>query len=270
MKHLIATAAALCASLAPWPATAATEAADSWQFQAVLDGFLPTISGTTTVPQTGSGSGVAVDASTILNNLKMTFMGAIEARKGSWGAFTDVLYMDLGNSKSGTRALSIGGLPLPADVSANATFDLKGTVWTVGGSYRVIVDPRRPLDVIAGARLLDMRETLDWQLSGNLGPVPLPARAGSAAASLSNWDALVGAKGQFSVGAGGEWFVPYYLDVGTGESKLTWQAIGGVGYRFNWGEVIAAWRHVDYQMKSGRQLESVKMDGPMIGAAFHW
>jgi len=27
-----------------------------------------------------------------------------------------------------------------------------------------------------------------------------------------------------------KWFVPYYLDVGTGESDLTWQAMGGIGY----------------------------------------
>lgn len=270
MKQFIVAAMALCASQPAWSAGPAAEAADTWQFQAVLDLYLPTIGGTTTFPQSGAGSDVSVDAATILENLKMAFMGAMEARRGRWGMFTDILYVDLGNTKSGTRALSIGGRPLPADVSADATFDLKGTGWTIEGTYRVLEDPRRSLDLMAGARLLDMKETLDWQLSGNVGSLPPAVRAGSQAAKLSNWDALVGAKGQFRLGSGGAWFVPYYVDVGTGESKLTWQAVGGIGYGFRWGDIIAAWRHIDYQMESGKSIERLSFDGPMIGAAFHW
>jgi hypothetical protein len=150
------------------------------------------------------------------------------------------------------------------------TFDLRGTAWTLAATYRMVTDPQRPLDLFAGTRLLDMKETLDWQLTGNVGSFPLPDRSGNQAASLSNWDALIGAKGQFRLGAGSAWFVPYYLDVGTGESKLTWQAIGGLGYGFRWGEIIGSWRHIDYQMESGKSIESLKFDGPMIGAVFHW
>ena len=32
-----------------------------------------------------------------------------------------------------------------------------------------------------------------------------------------------------------EWFVPYYADIGTGQSDFTWQAIGGIGYAFSGG-----------------------------------
>ena len=67
-----------------------------------------------------------------------------------------------------------------------------------------------------------------------------------------------------------EWFVPWYLDVGTGQTDLTWQAIGGVGYRFGWGEVIAAWRYTDYKFKSGAPIEKLNFNGPAIGVAFHW
>jgi hypothetical protein len=116
VKPYIAAAAALCASAATWPAVAATDPPDAWQFQAMLDLYLPTIGGTTTFPPTGGGDGAGIDAATILNNLKMAFMGAFEARKGRWGVLTDVLYVDLGNSKSGTHALSIGGRPLPTQV----------------------------------------------------------------------------------------------------------------------------------------------------------
>ena len=40
-----------------------------------------------------------------------------------------------------------------------------------------------------------------------------------------------------------------------GESELTWQAIGGIGYAFKWGQVVAAWRYLDYKFKSGSAIE---------------
>jgi hypothetical protein len=40
-------------------------------------------------------------------------------------------------------------------------------------------------------------------------------------ASVNNWDAIVGLKGRATFGEEHRWFVPYYLDVGTGESSLT-------------------------------------------------
>jgi hypothetical protein len=45
-------------------------------------------------------------------------------------------------------------------------------------------------------------------------------------------------------------FVPYYLDVGTGDSKLTWQGIAGLGYAFSWAEVIGTWRYLDYRFSA--------------------
>jgi len=57
----------------------------------------------------------------------MAFTGALDGRKGQWGVFSDVLYVDLGNTKSATRGLGIGGRPLPADVGAHPTLRLKGT-----------------------------------------------------------------------------------------------------------------------------------------------
>ena len=62
----------------------------------------------------------------------------------------------------------------------------------------------------------------------------------------------------------------YYADVGAGDSKLTWQAIAGVGYAFRWGEVLGVWRHLDYQAKSGRAIESVSFSGPAVAAVWHW
>lgn len=261
-------AAFLVGLLVSQPATAQGHA-DEWQFRAIIYGYFPDIGGTTTFPA-GSGTSINVDADTIISNLKFTFMGSIEAQKGRWGAFTDILYLDVGGSKSDTRDLTIGGVELPAGVTANASLDIKGTVWTLAGSYRVLATPEATFDVFAGARLLSIKQRLGWAFSANVGPVVGPGREGNSEVKLDNWDGIVGVKGRLGFGARHEWFVPYYVDVGTGDSDLTWQAIAGIGYAFSWGEVIAAWRYLDYDFKSGRKIESVNLNGPAIGVAFHW
>ena len=250
-------------------AAAAQAPADDWQFRAMIYGYLPTISGSTTFPA-GTGSGISVDADKIIDHLKFTFMGSLEAQKGRWGAFTDVIYLDVGGSKSGTRDLSIGGVEVPAGVTANLSEDLKGTVWTLAGNYRVLATPETAFDVFGGARLLSVKQKLAWEFSAAIGPIVGAGLSGSSDAKLDNWDAIVGVKGRFNFGPSREWFVPYYVDIGTGDSDLTWQGIAGIGYAFKWGEVVAAWRYLDYDFKSGKKIESLNFSGPAIGVAFRW
>jgi len=46
--------------------------------------------------------------------------------------------------------------------------------------------------------------------------------------SGSNWDAIVGARG--AVDLTEKWHLFGYLDIGAGDSDLTWQAMAGIGY----------------------------------------
>jgi hypothetical protein len=48
--------------------------------------------------------------------------------------------------------------------------------------------------------------------------------------------------------------VPYYLDVGTGESDFTWQAMTGLGYSWKSVDVNAAWRYLDYDVGDSKPL----------------
>jgi hypothetical protein len=265
-NHLRLALLCAIAALAPGPAAAQVP---KWEFGAAIYAYLPTISGKSTFPATGGGSSVSVDADTILENLKMTFMGSFEASNGTWGGYTDLVYMDVGDSKSNTQALSIGPRGIPAGTSANLDYDLKGWVWTVAGTYRVVADRDFKVDLLAGARALDLRQKLRWALAGNIGPVALPDRAGTRELDEQNWDAVVGVKGRAAFGDG-HWFVPYYLDLGAGESRFTWQAMAGIGYSFGWGDVVAAWRYIDYQMKSGKPVEDINFSGPGVAAVFRW
>ena len=71
------------------------------------------------------------------------------------------------------------------------------------------------MQLLAGARLLDLEQKLNWQFNGNIGALPLAA-SGSSTVDDSLWDGIIGVKGRASFGANREWFVPYYLDIGTG------------------------------------------------------
>jgi hypothetical protein len=249
---------------------ALAQSTGAWQYQGAIYAYLPTISGKTTFPQAAAGSDVSVNADQILEHLKGVFMGSLEANNGRWGLFTDLLYMDVGGSKSGTREFQVGHAELPVGASANANFDLKGSVWTLGGSYRLMTTSSTKMDLLAGARLLDIKQKLSWDLTGNIGAVPLPGRAGNLDASIKNWDAIIGLKGKVALGNENKWFAPYYVDVGTGDSDLTWQANAGIGYSFHWGEVIAAWRYLDYKMKSGKPIETINFNGPALAAVWNW
>jgi hypothetical protein len=266
-RRLSATAFSTAVLLAPLSADA--QAADKWDFGAAIYVYLPTIGAKTTFPPSGSGSGVSVDADTILENLKMTFMGTLEASNGTWGVLTDLVYVDVGNSKSGTQAISIGRVGIPAGASANVDYDLKGWVWGLVGTHRLVSDADFRVEALAGARVLDIRQKVNWNLSGNVGSIALQDRSGTRELDGQNWDAIVGMRGRARF-AGSGWFIPYYIDIGTGQSKFTWQAMAGVGYSFGWGDVLAAWRYIDYQMKSGEPIESVNFNGPGIAAVFRW
>jgi hypothetical protein len=259
----------LClAALTSAPATAAT-ADNSWKFGAAIYGWFPDMSGRTQLRDGSDGSEFEIKIGDILDNLKFTVMGSFDARKGRWGVATDVIYLSVGKSDTLSAAGSIGGIEIPIDVSADLDFDMESWIWSAAGYYRAVDNQGTNLDLLAGFRYIDVDQQLDWSLSGNIGIIPPPGREGSGRAGLSNWDAIIGVKGKLAFGDGNAWFLPYYLDVGTGDSDFTWQAAAGVGYAFGWGEIAALWRHLAYEEPSNA-VADLEFSGPAIGAFFRW
>jgi len=244
-------------------------ASDEWKFSATVYGWFPDIGGHTDFP-VGAGGTIDVDISTILDHLKMTAQGSFEVHKGSWGAFTDIVYLDVGEAKSQTRNFEIGGLPLPAAVTADIDFDLKSTFLTFAGTYRVADSDAATFDVLLGARLASLKQTLDWEFSGNFGPVTPPPLTGTREVSVDQWDGIVGAKGRLAFGPDQHWVVPYYFDIGAGDSDLTWQAMVGLAYSFGWGDLGVAWRYLDYDLNSDGPIADMNFNGPALGATFRW
>jgi hypothetical protein len=238
----------------------------AWQYEASIYGWFPSIGGSTSFPATGTGPSIDVSAKDVIDALKFTFMGSFEAKKGQWGLWTDLVYADFGASKQGSRDFTVDHHPVSVD--ANLQLDVKSWIWTLAGTYNLATTPDYTLDALGGFRYLDLAQTLGWTLSTTI--PQLPGRTGSADADITNWDAVVGIKGRAMLGADRKWFIPYYLDIGTGQSKFTWQVNAGVGYNFDWGAVIATWRYLDYEFKSGHPIESMNFNGPTIGVAFRW
>ncbi len=250
------------------PLQAQAQADGPWRFSASLYGYLPSLDGSASVPVDSAGNTINVGAEQILDNLKFTFMGAFDAHNGRWGVFTDLIYLDLGDSEQQTREFSIGNVGLPAGTASDIAWDLRGLAWTSAGQYRLVSDPSITLDAIGGVRLFQLKQSFRWNITGNLGPITPAGRSGEASAKLSNWDTIAGVKGRYALGA--NWSFPFYADIGTGESDLTWQLAGGVSYRFSWGELTAMMRHLAYEMKSGKAINDISFNGPMIGATFRW
>jgi hypothetical protein len=263
-------AVALLPTLAAAQATQSGATPDAWHYEASVYLYLPSVGGTTRFPVDGGGSSINISADKIIDSLQFGFMGAFDAHKGSWGAFTDVIYLDLAASKSQSRDFTIGNIGLPAGTSADLRLGLTGWVWSLAGEYRVVAEPDLKVDLLAGARLVDLTSRLDWTISGNLGPISPASRAGSSEASKNIGDAIVGIRGQRVLGAGQKWSLPFYLDAGAGGSAYTWQGAVGVGYPFRWGAVAAMWRYLGYKFDSGSNIQSVNFNGPQISATFRW
>ena len=241
-----------------------------WRYGLSVYGYFPSLSGASSTPTSPGGPTIDVSAGSIVDALKFTFMGSFAANNGRYGFFTDFIYLNLGGSKQGDRDFTINQAPIPASTSADLSWDLKGVLWTLGGEYRVSSDPRLNLNLLAGTRMLSLKPSLSWNIQGDLGPIGAASRSGSSETSEVLWDGIVGAKGRYALGDSGRWSVPFYVDVGTGESKLTWQAGLGVSYGYSWGEITGMWRYVYYDMKSGSTIENLRFNGPMVGATWRW
>ena len=237
--------------------TDSSESQDQWQFSAAIYLWGADIGG-----QTIRGSEVEVEFSDLLDNLEMGFMGAFAARKNKWSLLTDVIYMDLSVDKTADLSIPIGPIQVP--VTTSVSLDVEAWVLHFAGGYNLYSEGKSRLDLIGGARYLDFDQTMFLSLQ-SLGP----GQSRTISESLTSFDGIVGLTGNAALGE--RWFLPYYVDIGTGDSKLTWQATAGIGYRA--GRVVdlaLVYRHLEWDLDSARVVDDINFSGPTFGVIFRW
>ncbi|TFH32558.1 MAG: hypothetical protein E4G97_02295 [Deltaproteobacteria bacterium] len=253
--------------------------ADKWTFAVRPYLWAPGISGTLKydVPPSGGG-GASVDLSSyILENLNMALMLSAEARKGQWSVLTDVVYLDVESDGSKVKSVSFTGPGGRIDVSAGADLGTKvkltGFEWELAGAYTVARGGNSSMDVLAGVRYLGIEAKTDWKLSGSITDNVSGgtfAASGSTSHRVDLWDGIIGVRGAVGLGEKSKWAIPYYLDVGTGDSAITCQAVAGIEYRYSWGELQLLYRYLYYDLKGDKLLQNVSLNGPALGANFRF
>ena len=262
----------VAASLLALPAAAQTPggSGDDWQFTLTPYVWLPNVNSTISFdvpPGAGGRPEVDVGADQYLENLDMVLMLSGEARKGAWAVFTDVILLDFGKETAEVRSVSGPGGVVQVPINAKTTASLDGLAWELAVSYSLSRGPAATFEVLGGFRYLALETKLDWQLAGPLGLFP---QAGTFSQEEELLDVIVGVRGKLRFGDGNHWFLPYYLDAGAGDAKLTWQAMAGAGYRFRWGDVLAAYRHLSYEQGSDEPIQDLAFSGPALAATFRF
>jgi len=275
MKRALGAVAAALVMLGTAPGAYAQSHEDRWTFALTPYVWLPNINGTLkySVPPGASGSpDVSTGPNNYLQNLQHVLMLAGEARRDKWSIHADAIYLDFADQASNVKAVNFGGPVVGTSLNSSTSSSLKGFLWTLDGGYAFVETPRVTLQALGGVRYLTIRASSDWQLSATVsGPGAgqvFPA-SGSISQRADLWDAIVGVRGQVRLGEG-RWSLPYYLDAGTGSSRITWQALVGASYAFGWGDVVLAYRTLSYDQSDDKLLQNFRFSGPAIGATFRF
>ena len=249
--------------------------AGPWKFSITPYLWAPNINGTLNygVP-TGAGGSPEVELgpNDWLESLSFAMMISGEARKDRWLVFTDLIYLDFSSEDSAVKSVDFGGSLVNSSANVATSSSVRGTAWTLGTGYAVLQNRPVTLDVFGGLRYFGLEASTDWQLSvaisGPGGGQTFP-RAGSISERMDLWDGIIGVKGRAWFGSS-NWSIPYYLDVGTGSSSLTWQGMIGVAYSFKWGEVTLAYRNLYYDQDGDKLIQDLRFDGPELGVTFRF
>lgn len=223
---------------------------DDWKFGIEGYGWAPRIDG-----ETASGSDFTIDLNNILDNLNFTFMGVVAARKGKWSFTTDIMYMDLEADNSSTLPTNSGIVGLNTDV------ELKAWILTPAIGYSVIESDKVNLNVIGGARYLYLDMAIEHNTSTTSGN-----RYNRLSDSGNNWDGIIGVRGGYAFNE--KWYMPFYGDIGTGDSDFTFQVAAGIGYKFDIVDVVLLWRYLDWNFADDSVLDDLSINGPMLGVKY--
>jgi hypothetical protein len=245
---LVLMAATSTAALAADP-TADETASSEWQYDFEVYFWLPNFYVTT-----AAQDHITVTLGDLISNLKWMTMVDFGARKDKWSFGADVIYLHIGDHKQETT----GGLfGRPETLDVNVT--LKGFISTLTGGYQIAGNDKYQLDVIAGARYLNLKLPLT---------IDIDDKAERVDPGGDVWDGIIGLSGVTTLND--QWYVDYYGDIGTGDSDVTWQTKVGFGYKLKKFTATAGLRYLRWDFDKKAELDNLRILGPYVGAKWFW
>jgi hypothetical protein len=218
----------------PPPVAEALPMPPSWSYRFVPYGWFIAMDGTQTV----RGRSVKVDASFIdiveKSDTLVALMGTVEARRGPFALYGDVVWTKIGVEGGNVRSRS----PAPGvtgTLGTSLTLDIEMAIVEVGAAYEVARSGALAFDLLGGARYWYQEADVSFDIAGavDIGDLQLAgARAFARSGSVDWLDPVIGARMRYAVAPGHELFLRGDIGgFGVG-SDFSWQAVGGYGFEF--------------------------------------
>jgi opacity protein-like surface antigen len=203
-----------------------------------------------TLPPAGPAD-LDISFSDVIDDMDMTLMGLVAARKGRIGIFGEVFHVDISSDIDTGDILYSGG-------------DYNQDLWAIslGVSYAVLQNNESLLDMVVGVRFWD----LDNELKLDAGILP-DARS----REQESWnETFVGLRAR--TGLGEAWFLTGWGMVAVaGDSDTSWDVYAGAGYEYSDSiSLTLGYRHQEIEYENGDFLYDIRMSGPVTGLSFRF
>lgn len=202
-----------------------------------------------------------LNANQLLSTTDVAAMIEGEVHYGRWGVMGNAIY---------SKSSSLGSKSFLKDQALTVDSNTQSWmgIYTLAGTYTVVTTPSVYLDVLAGARFLNVNSKI--ALNGSVANTSYTGDR-TLYSSVSATDAIGGLKGRARI-SDSNFYVPFYVDAGGGSSvaKFTSQQALGVGYAFEHVDISLVYNNLYYSM-SNRQVSSyINMSGPALAATFRF
>ncbi len=247
-----------------------------WKIRLTPYGWMTSLKG----DQSIRGRNSHIDASFIDivkgSDTLLALMGGVEARKGPWSIYSDLVWTRIGVGDEAVRVRSLAP-GVTATIGEALRLNIEMTILEAGVTYELTRSGPFRFDVYGGARYWRQKGDLsyDSSIATDIGELErVGSRAVARSGSVQWLDPLAGARIRYALATGQELFLRGDLGgFGLG-STFSWQALGGYGFHVGSHKGLlfsglvgyrALW--VDFAKGGGTQRYQFNMlqHGPALG-----